>query len=84
MIIIIGAGLAGLCAAMFLRREYRLLEKEAAPGGLARSITQDGFTFDYAGHWLHTRLPWVKQWLQERSGTWSFHQRDRGYGRTRG
>ncbi|MGA2031326.1 MAG: NAD(P)-binding protein [Thermoguttaceae bacterium] len=76
MIVIVGAGLSGLSTAMFLKREYCLLEKEASPGGLARSIRQDGFTFDYTGHWLHVRLPWINDLLNCMPGMWKHHQRD--------
>lgn len=60
-IIIIGAGLTGLSAAYHLEQagydNFQLLEKEASPGGLCRSIYQDGFTFDYTGHLLHLSDP---------------------------
>lgn len=56
-IVIIGAGLTGISAAYHLEKkqffEYELFEKEAIYGGLCRSITQDGFIFDYTGHLLH-------------------------------
>ncbi|KKP35640.1 MAG: hypothetical protein UR26_C0003G0113 [candidate division TM6 bacterium GW2011_GWF2_32_72] len=56
-IVILGAGLTGLSAAYHLEKQgffdYKIFEKENEPGGLCRSITQDGFTFDYTGHLLH-------------------------------
>ena len=56
-IVIIGAGLTGISTPYHLEKkqcfEYKLFEKEATYGGLCRSITQDGFTFDYTGHLLH-------------------------------
>ncbi len=56
-IVIIGAGLTGISAAYHLEKkqffDYELLEKEETYGGLCRSVTQDGFTFDYTGHLLH-------------------------------
>ncbi len=56
MIVIIGAGLTGLSVARHLKNgSYRIFEKEDAPGGLCRSITVDGFTFDYTGHLLHCK-----------------------------
>jgi protoporphyrinogen oxidase len=55
-IVIIGAGLAGLSAAYHLRGHgSQVFEKEASVGGLCRSVHQDGFTFDFAGHLLHLR-----------------------------
>src|SRR2546430_4866206 len=50
-IVIIGGGLAGLSAGYHLADfEPVLFEKEKAIGGLCRSFTQDGFTFDCTGH----------------------------------
>jgi len=56
MIVIIGAGLAGLSTAYHLTGvPYRLFEKEKEAGGLCRSYQMDGFTFDMTGHLLHFR-----------------------------
>ncbi|MBU1061486.1 MAG: FAD-dependent oxidoreductase [Candidatus Omnitrophica bacterium] len=52
-IVILGAGLAGLSTAYHLKRGYALFEKDAEPGGMARSINQDGYIFDYDGHLLY-------------------------------
>lgn len=60
MILILGAGLAGLATAMHLgSRPYRVLEREAVVGGLARSVDQAGFVFDFTGHLLHLASPEV-------------------------
>lgn len=60
-IIIIGAGLTGISAAYHLEQagydDFKIFEKEDTPGGLCRSIKQDGFTFDYTGHLLHISDP---------------------------
>lgn len=53
--VIIGAGPTGLGAATQLvslgNRDWRLLEAESRPGGLARSFRDDaGFTWDIGGH----------------------------------
>ncbi len=67
MIVILGAGLAGLAAAGQLRRagrtDLRVLERESRPGGLCRSEQVDGYTFDYTGHFLHFRRPEVQSWV---------------------
>jgi protoporphyrinogen oxidase len=56
MIVILGAGLAGLSAGYHLgKREHILLEREDRVGGLCRSVEVDGFTFDLTGHLLHLR-----------------------------
>lgn len=59
-IIILGAGLAGLSTAYFLKKrkiKARIFEKENVYGGLCRSHKKDGFTFDFSGHLLHFRNP---------------------------
>lgn len=61
MIVIVGAGLAGLSTAYHLSgMPYRLYEREQEVGGLCRSYQKDGFTFDYTGHLLHFRQPEIK------------------------
>jgi protoporphyrinogen oxidase len=61
MILIVGAGLAGLSTAYHLNGlPYKLFEKESEPGGLCRSYVKDGFTFDYTGHLLHFRQAAIK------------------------
>lgn len=54
-IVILGAGIAGLSTAYHLQNNYSLYEKEAEPGGMARTIDKDGYRFDYDGHLLHFR-----------------------------
>ncbi len=52
--LILGAGLAGLSAALHLPREETLvLERESEPGGLCRTRRMEGFFFDCTGHLLH-------------------------------
>ncbi|HEX2056502.1 MAG TPA: NAD(P)-binding protein, partial [Nitrospiraceae bacterium] len=61
MILIVGAGLAGLSTAHHLAGvPYRILEKEQEAGGLCRSYQKEGFTFDYTGHLLHFRQPAIQ------------------------
>jgi len=64
-IVIIGAGLTGLSAAYHLEKkgffDYAMYEKEATIGGLCRSVQQDGFTFDFTGHLLHTNDSYFKE-----------------------
>lgn len=63
--LVIGAGLAGLSAALSLRGGYRLLERSDRPGGLCRTDGRDGFLFDATGHWLHLRDPGVRHLVDE-------------------
>lgn len=47
--IVIGSGFAGLAAATFLAQkgwQVTVIEKHAAPGGRARQLRENGFTFD--------------------------------------
>ena len=71
-VIILGAGLAGLSAAWHLQRrnvDCLVFEKEPEVGGLCRSKTKNGFTFDYDGHLLHFKhhyaLELVKDLLKD-------------------
>jgi protoporphyrinogen oxidase len=66
MVLILGAGLAGLSAAWHLDgRDALVLEREHEVGGLCRSFRRDGFTFDCTGHLLHLRDPDVRAWAME-------------------
>ncbi len=54
-VLVIGAGIAGLAAASYLRRngfETVIFESQKAPGGLCTSWQRNGFTFDGCIHWL--------------------------------
>lgn len=56
MILVLGAGLAGLSTALHLDgAPFRVVERESDPGGLARSVDAGGFLFDFTGHLLHLR-----------------------------
>lgn len=61
-ILIIGGGLAGVSAGHHLAEyEPLLFEKEQEIGGLCRSFTQDGFTFDCTGHLIHLKNAYTKE-----------------------
>jgi phytoene desaturase len=52
--IVIGSGFAGLSAASFLAKagwKVTVLEKNKTPGGRARQLKEDGFTFDMGPSW---------------------------------
>lgn len=60
-IVILGAGLAGVSAGHHLAEfDPILFEKEPAIGGLCRSFTQDGFTFDCTGHLVHLKNSYTR------------------------
>ena len=63
---ILGAGIAGLSAGWLLKNlgiDFTILEKNAYPGGLARSFTWHGFSCDFAAHRLFTQDENVLQQL---------------------
>eukprot|EP01034_Spumella_vulgaris_P044042 gene44042-54729_t len=57
--VIIGAGPTGLSAAYHLGGDTLLLERNPTVGGWCRSIRQNGFTFDHAGHIMFSNDPYV-------------------------
>jgi protoporphyrinogen oxidase len=71
-ILIIGGGLTGLVAAEQVERAGMpavVLEREAEPGGACRSLSDNGFVFDYTGHLLHVARPETEAYLEE-LGLW--------------
>src|SRR5215475_11299881 len=76
-IAILGGGLAGVSAGYHLREfDPVVFEKEPAIGGLCRSFTQDGFTFDCTGHLIHFKNPYTKE-LVARILPDAFHAHER-------
>ena len=59
--IIIGAGPTGLSAAYHLDTPAVIIEQHATIGGWCRSIEENGFTFDYAGHIMFSNDPYVHE-----------------------
>jgi len=58
--LIVGGGPAGLSAGLHLDDpDFILADRNDRPGGLCRSIVQDGFTFDHAGHIFFTSDKYV-------------------------
>ncbi len=57
-VLVLGAGLTGLSAALALQDEnvdHRLVERADRVGGHATTLEDDGFRFDRTGHLLHLR-----------------------------
>ena len=70
-VVVIGAGVSGLGFANWYRelhpdRRVIVLEGEAEPGGYCRTVVQDGFVWDYSGHFFHFKHPHVEHWLRAR------------------
>lgn len=65
--LIIGAGISGLSFANFIDDEdYLILERDAEIGGYCKTVVQDGFVWDYSGHFFHFRHPDIERYLVER------------------
>src|SRR3954454_1238243 len=60
-VVVIGAGPTGLSAAYHLGSDAVLLEQADRVGGWCRSIEDQGFTFDMAGHIMFSTDPYVHQ-----------------------
>ncbi|HYQ80497.1 MAG TPA: FAD-dependent oxidoreductase [Anaeromyxobacteraceae bacterium] len=70
-VVVVGAGAAGLAAALLLARAGRpVVVAEAADGvgGLARTVERDGYRFDLGGHRFFTRVPEVRALWEEMLG----------------
>jgi UDP-galactopyranose mutase len=60
-VVIIGAGPTGLSAAYHLGEDALLVERADRVGGWCRSIEDNGFTFDMAGHIMFSKDPYVHE-----------------------
>lgn len=64
--LVVGAGMTGLAFADAMHKkgiEYLVLEADDEPGGYCKTIVQDGFVWDYSGHFFHFRKPEIEQEL---------------------
>jgi protoporphyrinogen oxidase len=78
-VLILGAGLAGLSAALHARGTYRLVERSDRVGGLCKTDVREGFHFDATGHWLHLRDPDMRALAEEvLPGGWTTVERKAG------
>ena len=65
--LIVGAGVSGLAYANFTGRDdYLILEADNEIGGYCKTIRQDGFVWDYSGHFFHFRHPEIEKYLVDR------------------
>src|SRR5262252_5424583 len=68
--LVIGAGVTGLAVAAALGAggddDYLVVEGDAEIGGYCKTIKQDGFTWDYSGHFFHFKHPDIEAWLRDR------------------
>jgi protoporphyrinogen oxidase len=73
-VLIIGAGVSGLSCAVALHEatpdvRVLVLERDGKPGGYCRTVEQDGFRFDYSGHFFHFRDPATSAWFHRGMAT---------------
>ena len=66
--LIVGAGMSGLAVADRLGKQhsYLVLEADSEVGGYCKTIQQDGFVWDYSGHFFHFRHPEIEAELVSR------------------
>ena len=60
-VVILGAGPAGICAALELGQDALLLERQNDIGGLTCSFELGGVIFDLGGHSFHTPHPEIRK-----------------------
>ena len=74
--LIVGAGISGLAFANAQRQRAQqenrpepsllIIDQDSSPGGYCKTVKQDGFVWDYSGHFFHFKHPEIEQWLKER------------------
>ena len=67
-VVVIGAGPAGLTAALRLRQadvDTTVLEASDSVGGISRTVERDGWRFDLGGHRFFTKVPEVEAFWHE-------------------
>ena len=74
--VVVGAGISGLSFANAILEEAKrqnkpepsvaILEADNEPGGYCKTIQQDGFVWDYSGHFFHFKHPEIEKWLIDR------------------
>lgn len=64
--LIVGAGMSGLAVANFTQTDYLVLEADTEIGGYCKTVKQDGFVWDYSGHFFHFRHPEIERYLVSR------------------
>lgn len=60
---VLGAGIAGMSAALHLKKDYAIFEQAERIGGLCCTENFGGFLFDRSIHILYTRQPYAKKFI---------------------
>jgi len=67
--LVCGAGVTGLSFAGHIESDdYLVLEANDEIGGYCRTVLQDGFVWDYSGHFFHFKNPEIEKELISRMG----------------
>ncbi len=67
--LIVGAGVSGLATAAALPgTDYLVIEADREIGGYCKTVKQDGFVWDYSGHFFHFKHPDIEAWMRARMG----------------
>jgi protoporphyrinogen oxidase len=65
--LIVGAGVSGLASAAFAKDpDYLIVDRDSEIGGYCKTVKQDGFVWDYSGHFFHFKQPDIEQYLRAR------------------
>jgi protoporphyrinogen oxidase len=66
--LIIGAGISGLATAASIGKgeDLLILERDSEVGGYCKTVKQDGFVWDYSGHFFHFKHSDIEAWLRAR------------------
>tara|TARA_Y100001972_G_C7648731_1_gene326124 strand:- start:348 stop:1607 length:1260 start_codon:yes stop_codon:yes gene_type:complete len=65
--LILGGGVTGLSFANFAKdQDYLVFDSDAELGGFCKTIKQDGFVWDYSGHFFHFSRDFVKHLFLEK------------------
>ena len=67
--LVVGAGVTGLSFADWVKSDdYIVCEALGEVGGYCRTIKQDGFVWDFSGHFFHFKNRHIEEYLLERMG----------------
>jgi protoporphyrinogen oxidase len=66
---IIGGGLSGVTLQKLLRFDAEILEKDEKIGGLCRTFSKDGFSYDIGGHILYSKDEKLMSFIKESLGS---------------
>lgn len=65
--LVVGAGVSGLAFANFVDdKDLLILEADSEIGGYCKTVVQDGFVWDYSGHFFHFKNPEMERYLLDR------------------